>query len=1063
MRGFFRYGALAAAALLLTRAAGVNGQTSVGGPPSATGLVCPLPKLVVAGPSSLRAGSTYSLSWNDILGGAAGTVYGVERSADPTFATGVARYSTGDTSYAFPALVLPTPTITTLYHRVSTKDPCTAPVSTAFSQVLAIPVRTDCPAPGTLGTISVSPPSPPSGSTYVVTWFHAGPGIAGAQTTLAGILFRIRRTTAEGVKEWVTDRTSASFVDPPGTYQYEARAEATCGAVGPWTAQIRVQVVPSGPQLVLVSAPRPIVVPWPLSSVPTTRFTVRNAGVGSAASVTASTIAGMLALSPRSFTLAPGQTQDVVVSLIVAASMSESMSVTVRLEAASGVSLAVPVSFLCATPSLKAVLWNVADADVDSAGHPVLAKILNPNYSASPFAAVVGVPWLSIEAPDGTDWNRPLGPREVRDAKIVVDRSKRRSPTGTETGTITLITPGAVESPSVLVVSDDGLAPSVTVSSGGVGAPTGLGGSPAQTRILFPSLANTADGKGIGWFSSDIWVTNSDAASPADIAILMTPVLRPLVAGPGIGVPATPSVQRIDARLLPGETRRFRNPLASAGLFGASSVEVRSTATTISATAIVNNQPRTVAAALPSPANGDPVDQTPVQPAPRYFGAEMRPVAPGEGAKVADPKFVVSGIAYDANRRTNLLLAETSGQDTYVRVRLFQSNGDAATKGAAPVDMILLIAAGQTMQINYPDLFDDAAAYQSPYFYALVEYQPGTGGGAVVPMATVLDNRTQDFSLHVGSSTQRLDPSNPPASQLRTSPGMEFSLSGENSSLPFGGGASPLFFPVGHALGAPLASGSQPRWRTRVTMTNTNLTEQRRVILRFVEKSGNGVRENLVSGPIFLTPKSVAHFEDFIGEMFFVTAGGGSQPPPADETFYGGMRIDVIPGGDGQTTWQDVDVQTEIYTVDPNSTSNPIGEFKTGMEAYPYWHGYSSFQSNLGSLQMEGAESSSRYRTNLILQETGGASADVAIAVYTAGSFVPLAETTISLAPYDYLNRELFRNVLGLDIGELTDVRVVARQVGGDGVFMAFVSKINLATGDPANIFLRPAMAGTGR
>ena len=112
---------------------------------------------------------------------------------------------------------------------------------------------------------------------------------------------------------------------------------------------------------------------------------------------------------------------------------------------------------------------------------------------------------------------------------------------------------------------------------------------------------------------------------------------------------------------------------------------------------------------------------------------------------------------------------------------------------------------------------------------------------------------------------------------------------------------------------------------------------------------------------------------------------------------------------------------------------------------------------------MEGAESSSSYRTNLILQETGGASADVAVAVYTAGSFVPLAQTTISLAPYDYLNRELFRSVLGLDLSDLTDVRVVVRQVAGDGVFMAFVSKINLATGDPANIFLRPAMAGTGR
>jgi hypothetical protein len=42
-------------------------------------------------------------------------------------------------------------------------------------------------------------------------------------------------------------------------------------------------------------------------------------------------------------------------------------------------------------------------------------------------------------------------------------------------------------------------------------------------------------------------------------------------------------------------------------------------------------------------------------------------------------------------------------------------------------------------------------------------------------------------------------------------------------------------------------------------------------------------------------------------------------------------------------------------------------------------------------------------------------------------------------------------------------VQIVVRQVGGDGVFLAFASKIDLVTGDPANIFLRPATAGTGR
>ncbi len=52
---------------------------------------------------------------------------------------------------------------------------------------------------------------------------------------------------------------------------------------------------------------------------------------------------------------------------------------------------------------------------------------------------------------------------------------------------------------------------------------------------------------------------------------------------------------------------------------------------------------------------------------------------------------------------------------------------------------------------------------------------------------------------------------------------------------------------------------------------------------------------------------------------------------------------------------------------------------------------------------------------------------------------------------------------MNLDLEEIVDARVVVRQMDGDGIFMAFVSKINLVTGDPANVFLRPAAAGTGR
>ena len=79
------------------------------------------------------------------------------------------------------------------------------------------------------------------------------------------------------------------------------------------------------------------------------------------------------------------------------------------------------------------------------------------------------------------------------------------------------------------------------------------------------------------------------------------------------------------------------------------------------------------------------------------------------------------------------------------------------------------------------------------------------------------------------------------------------------------------------------------------------------------------------------------------------------------------------------------------------------------------------------------------------------------------GSFVPVASVTKRLPPNGYFSDELFTNVLGLNLTEVTDVRVVVRQISGDGVFLAFASKIDRASGDPANVFLRPAAAGTGR
>ena len=194
-------------------------------------------------------------------------------------------------------------------------------------------------------------------------------------------------------------------------------------------------------------------------------------------------------------------------------------------------------------------------------------------------------------------------------------------------------------------------------------------------------------------------------------------------------------------------------------------------------------------------------------------------------------------------------------------------------------------------------------------------------------------------------------------------------------------------------------------------------------------------------------------YEDALEEVFDILP---------DTNTYGQIIIESKKNNDGTwaSGWADVDVQTEAYTIDP---VEGLGEFKTGMEGYAYFHGYSSFQSNLGTMSFDGAENSSDYRTNLILHEVGGASCDVIVSAYMPGSFVPVASVTKRLAPNGYFSDELFANVLALNLSEITDVRVVVRQIAGDGVFPPSPRRSTARAATPRTSSCGPAAAGTGR
>src|SRR5439155_12766444 len=100
-----------------------------------------------------------------------------------------------------------------------------------------------------------------------------------------------------------------------------------------------------------------------------------------------------------------------------------------------------------------------------------------------------------------------------------------------------------------------------------------------------------------------------------------------------------------------------------------------------------------------------------------------------------------------------------------------------------------------------------------------------------------------------------------------------------------------------------------------------------------------------------LAPKTTLTLNDVVADAF--------DGVNVEDALYGAVRIENVRNNDGsyQYTWADVDVETETYTLDPSDSNR--GQFSTGMEGASYLHGYSSFQSNLGTVQIDGAESSS--------------------------------------------------------------------------------------------------------
>lgn len=1013
---------------------------------------CPPDRPVLSGPSEVHRLEGYWITWTNVLsprGSGQPDTFLIERSEDPTFQTGVERLqpTTRTTATWGPPGGAPR----TIYHRVAVQSFCagTSPVRVE-SAVLAVHVTDQCRPTIGLPPPLASPALPPANTTYIVSWDTLGAGEPGPGGGAQGLRFRLRRTAGGDVTESLNDAGAAAFTDPPGEYLYQVRTENICGDASPWSEPLRVVVgTTKTSALFLVSAPRPVLLPVDARGEVRVAFVVRNAG-SEPLDVTATGGDAGLTAEPPTFRLESGRDLRVEARLPKAPSAEAPFHGSVVLAADGDVSLRVPIDV--ATRGLdtggvpsgepdtsRPAGWDEDAVEVDRNGNDVTRLLVNPGGVNAYLAASVSEPWLVVSSADGKAWDRPLAPGESRPIWLRVDRSRRRAAIGTEIATVTVVTAGHEGEPKSLSVIDDG--PQVT----GVGSPSANDDIPPlylmKSRLLFPSLPNALDARGAGRFTSDLWLSNVDALNAIQVVLTLTPAGQSNTSA---------GVRQFAFSLGAGETRRFRNVIGTIfGFEGGCALDVSSPSPTLSATALVNNKPVVPLVAGKTAALDTAIAGTVLSTA--EFGFEMRPVAPGEGASQKDPVHVVSGLWHKAERRTNLILRETTGNETTVRLELFDGDGQPVLRDGVPVDREVTVPAHGSRQINYDELFPPGEfeeALRAKVTFVRGSIDPfGQTHGAVVPLATVIDSGTQDAALRVGVSEKALSPVVPegaPAARALAA-----------SSLPFNGGPEALYFPAAHVTGAALASGRSPRWRTRVTFANVSDTEDRDLRLRFVDESGNLPTNTPITATVLVQAGQSFTLDDVLESRFLI---------PAGTNVWGTVAVDAIwreNGSGWDVTWADVDVQTETYTADTEAPSR--GEYRTGMEGYSYRHGYSSFQSNLGTVLIDGAETSARNRTNLILQEVGGAPCTLAVGVYRPGALVPLAVKIIDLKASEYLSQELFRGLMQLDLDEIVDARVVVRQLDGDGVFMAFVSKINLVTGDPANVFLRPASAGTGR
>lgn len=784
-----------------------------------------------------------------------------------------------------------------------------------------------CPAPAP--TILASPRGVVrAGDTFTVSWSDVyGPTdpegkyraeLASSSDFGAGNVLRDLTTRSLSLSYPTASGAAAT------TLYFRIASVAGCGTQGAFSPSVSISVAPNPPAIVVTRPQTPSWTVAPNEIPAAATITFKNIG-GAATPVRFLSSGSLFTFTPGTAILNPGE--EIAVTLTVLAGSTsvpgcQSGTLTADWIAAS----VTQYVSLCVTSTTSMGSRPTVDQDE--------VLLVNRKTPRSPFAtsesavtitnsgsqAIFLVPtvgpggaWLKL---DPSQFATPLAPKQTRVLTIGSDPSKI-TPADYPFPIWTVLTVAAAGGNSTDRVQVKVFYTEETAVVSGAGRGFLTGGA---SSFIIPTAVH-AVGAGATTFTSDGWLRNL-SPDPVTFDVFATP------SGQDGQVNALKVTQTI-----PGfSTVRLFDFIQS--LFGrtdlAGAVEIRSPdAAQLSV--------RTTASGLPG--TGD---------ASSRYGTEIAVYGAGTGTGVGQPPLILTGIKDNAAYRLNLILAETTGTQTTVNLRLFDSDGNQLASKEVTVPAL------GNIQFPLIQRLEIASGFEA----ASLSVEPVRGTGRVVAIGTLIDNVSQSFQGLTGRLLAEAAPSNRPASAA--------------GSLRPGAGALAFVAPPIVIPSIVHASGIGAYFTTELSITNATASP---AVLHLVYGYGGGT----ATADVTLRGRAslpAANSRDAVVNLFGL---------PPDSNTAGSLRIEGP--GVAQIVAR-ATVSTPVDLRDPSKgikgsefqsysalSREAVGIAKTPVVTYPGIQKYQGIRTNVILAEVSGQPA--RVRMRLINGTTGGVFSEV--------------------------------------------------------------------------------------